>query len=289
MGVWPRGAWDPENRTEKIRTPGGLATHREQKESFIEPNTRRMKLKAKVAVVTGGNSGIGLAIAQALAREGAQVVIFGRNETSLYEATRSIGGQTLAVQGDVARLADLDRLYETTAAQHGRIDILVASAGNSELALMKDTDEAFFDKLSGTNFKGVYFTVQKAVPHLNTGASVILISSIANANGSPKFSVYAATKAAVRSLARSFSAELLPRGIRVNTLSPGPIATPIFGRMNLSGEEQRKFKEQVTAHHPMGRFGQPEEVARAAVFLASSDSSYIAGAELVVDGGMSQL
>src|SRR5690606_23899300 len=163
MGVWPRGAWDPENRTEKIRTPGGLATHREQKESFIEPNTRRMKLKAKVAVVTGGNSGIGLAIAQALAREGAQVVIFGRNETSLYEATRSIGGQTLAVQGDVARLADLDRLYETTAAQHGRIDILVASAGNSELALMKDTDEAFFDKLSGTNFKGVYFTVQKAV------------------------------------------------------------------------------------------------------------------------------
>lgn len=248
-----------------------------------------MKLNGKTAVVTGGNSGLGKAIAQAFADEGARVVIFGRNPETLAEAQAAIGPETLAVQGDIAVLADIDRLYETATTQVGKIDIVVACAGNSELALLEDSDEAFFDKLSDINFKGVYFTVQKAVPHLNDGASIILISSIANANGGAKFSVYAATKAAVRSLARSFSAELLPRGIRVNTLSPGPIATPIFGRMNLSEEEQEGFINYVTAHHPMGRFGEPEEVGRVAVFLASDDSSYMAGAELVVDGGMSQL
>ena len=248
-----------------------------------------MKLAGKVAVITGGNSGIGLAIAQEFTRQGANVVIFGRNAQTLDEAIGHIGNGTLAVQGDVTKLADLDRLYQETTAHFGKIDILVANAGIAKPAPLEFTDEALFDLTSDVNFKGAFFTVQKAVPYLNEGASVILTTSAGNVKGLPNFSVYVATKAAVRSLARSFSAELLPRGIRVNALSPGPIETPIFGRMGLPQEAVDGIAEQIGEMTPIKRFGQPEEMAKAALFLASSDSSYVVGSELVADGGMSQL
>ncbi len=248
-----------------------------------------MKLQGKVAVVTGGNSGIGLAIAREFTEQGADVVVFGRNAETLDEAVRSIGNGTLGVQGDVTRLDDLDRLYQETVARFGKIDILVANAGIARPAPLDLTDEALFDLTSDINFKGAFFTVQKAVPHLNDGASIILVTSAGNVKGLPNFSVYVATKAAVRSLARSFSAELLPRGIRVNALSPGPIETPIFGRMGLPEEAMDGIAAQMTEMIPLKRFGKPEEMAKAALFLASSDSSYVVGAELVADGGMSQL
>ena len=248
-----------------------------------------MKLQGKVAVVTGGNSGIGLAIAREFAEQGADVVVFGRNAQTLDEAVRSIGNGTLGVQGDVTRLDDLDRLYQETVARFGKIDILVANAGIARPAPLDLTDEALFDLTSDINFKGAFFTVQKAVPHLNDGASIILVTSAGNVKGLPNFSVYVATKAAVRSLARSFSAELLPRGIRVNALSPGPIETPIFGRMGLPEEAMEGIAAKMTEMLPIKRFGKPEEMAKAALFLASSDSSYVVGSELVADGGMSQL
>ncbi len=248
-----------------------------------------MKLQGKVAVVTGGNSGIGLAIAREFTEQGADVVVFGRNAQTLDEAVQSIGNGTLGVQGDVTRLDDLDRLYQETVARFGKIDILVANAGIARPAPLDLTDEALFDLTSDINFKGAFFTVQKAVPHLNDGASIILVTSAGNVKGLPNFSVYVATKAAVRSLARSFSAELLPRGIRVNALSPGPIETPIFGRMGLPEEAMDGIAAKMTEMLPIKRFGKPEEMAKAALFLASSDSSYVVGAELVADGGMSQL
>ena len=248
-----------------------------------------MKLAGKVAVITGGNSGIGLAIAQEFTQQGAEVVIFGRNAQTLDEAIQHIGNGTLAVQGDVTKLADLERLYQETTERFGKIDILVVNAGVAKPAPLELTDEALFDLTSDINFKGAFFTVQKAVPHLNEGASVILTTSAGNVKGLPNFSVYVATKAAVRSLARSFSAELLPRGIRVNALSPGPIETPIFGRMGLPQEAIDGFAEQIGEMTPIKRFGQPEEMAKAALFLASTDSSYVVGSELVADGGMSQL
>ena len=248
-----------------------------------------MKLAGKVAVITGGNSGIGLAIAQEFTHQGANVVIFGRNAQTLDEASEHIGNGTLAVQGDVTQLADLERLYQQTIARFGKIDILVANAGVAKPAPLDLTDEALFDLTSDVNFKGAFFTVQKAVPHLNEGASIILTTSAGNVKGLPNFSVYVATKAAVRSLARSFSAELLPRGIRVNALSPGPIETPIFGRMGLPQEAVDGIAEQISAMTPIKRFGQPNEMAKAALFLASPDSSYVVGSELVADGGMSQL
>ena len=248
-----------------------------------------MKLEGKVAVITGGNSGIGLAIAQEFTQQGADVVIFGRNAQTLDEATQHLGNSTLAVQGDVTRLADLDRLYRETTERFGKIDILVANAGIAKPAPLELIDEAMFDLTSDVNFKGAFFTVQKAVPYLNDGASVILTTSAGNVKGLPNFSVYVATKAAVRSLARSFSAELLPRGIRVNALSPGPIETPIFGRMGLPPEAMDGIAAQMTEMIPIKRFGKPEEMAKAALFLASSDSSYVVGSELVADGGLSQL
>ncbi len=248
-----------------------------------------MKLKGKVAVITGGNSGIGLAIAKDYAAQGASVVISGRNKKTLDEAAASIGNDTLAVQGDVSNLADLDSLFQKVAERHKTIDILVANAGIAAFTPIDQVSEKAFDEISDINFKGLFFTVQKAVPLLNKGASVILVSSIANQVGMNTFSVYSATKAAVRSLSRTLSAELLPKGIRVNTLSPGPIETPLFDRMGMTKEMQTDFGKQITSKVPMGRFGSSEEMAKAATFLASSDSSYVAGAEIVADGGMSQI
>ena len=243
-----------------------------------------MKLKGKVAVVTGGNSGIGLAAAQEFKAQGAEVVIFGRTQKALDDAVQTIGNGTLAVQGDVTQLADLDRLYQQTVERFGKIDILMANAGIAKPAPIEQVDEAAFDETSNTNFKGAFFTVQRALSHLNDGASIILVTGYNNQKGIPGYSVNSATKAALRSLARTFSAELLHRGIRVNALSPGNIETPIFGKLGLPVEPQ-KWAEQI----PIKRIGTAEEMAKAALFLASSDSSYVLGAELVVDGGKSQI
>ena len=247
------------------------------------------KLDGKVAVITGGNSGIGQAIAKEFTQEGAHVAIFGRNQTTLDQTKALIGNGTLAVQGDVTNLGDLDNLYKTTTAQKGKIDVLVVNAGIAKVSPLSDTTEAFFDQLTNVNFKGAFFTVQKALPYLNDGASIILISSVVNIKGFPGFSVYSATKAAVRSLSRSWASELSQRGIRVNTLSPGPIETPIFDKMGLPQEALDGFAEGMIQQVPLGRFGKPEEMAKAALFLASDDSSYVQGAELSADGGVAQV
>ncbi len=243
-----------------------------------------MKLKGKVAVITGGNSGIGLATAQEFKAQGAEVVIFGRTQKTLEDAVHTIGNGTLAVQGDVTQLADLDRLYQQTVERFGKVGVLVVNAGISKPVPVEQLDEAAFDETSNINFKGAFFTVQRAVTHLNDGASIILVTGYNNQKGIPGYSVNSATKAALRSLARTFSAELLHRGIRVNALSPGAIETPILGKLGLP-VEPLKWAEQI----PIKRIGTAEEMAKAALFLASSDSSYVLGVELVVDGGKSQI
>ena len=243
-----------------------------------------MKLNDKVAVITGGNSGIGLATAQEFKAQGARVVIFGRNQGTLDEAVQTIGNGTLAVQGDVTSLSDLDLLYQQTVEVFGKIDILVVNAGISKPRTVEHIDEANFDQITNINFKGAFFTVQRAVPFLNDGASILLVTGSVYEKGVPGYSVVSATKAALRSLARTFSAELLPRGIRVNALSPGSIETPIFEKLGLPVEPE-KWAE----HIPMKRIGRAEEMAKAALFLASDDSSYMAGAELVIDGGKAQI
>ncbi len=249
-----------------------------------------MKLKNKVAVVTGGNSGIGLATAQRFVAEGAQVFITGRRQSELDKAVTLIGGNVTGVQGDVSNLADLDRLFETVRQKAGRIDILFANAGGGEFARLGEITEEHFDKTFNINVKGLLFTVQKALPLLPDGASIILNASIAGIKGVENFSVYSATKAAVRSFARSWTSDLKQRQIRVNAISPGPIETPIFNeladKVNLQAEQ---LKAGFVAGVPLGRIGTPDEIAKAAVFLASDDSSFVAGIELFVDGGMAQV
>ncbi len=244
------------------------------------------KLSGKVAVVTGGNSGIGLSTAQLFAAEGAQVVVTGRRKAELDAAVAAIGHGAVGVQGDVAKLADLDRLYAEVKAKFGRIDVLFANAGVCELAPLDGVSEEHFDKVFDINVKGLLFTVQKALPLFSDGGSVILNSSVANTTGIPAFGVYSATKAAVRSFARTWTAELKDRKIRVNVISPGPIETPIFNKVGLSAEQLQQFDAQISAQVPLGRFGKPEEIAKAALFLASDDASYVAGADLYVDGGL---
>jgi NAD(P)-dependent dehydrogenase (short-subunit alcohol dehydrogenase family) len=248
-----------------------------------------MRLKDRTAVVTGGSSGIGLAIAQEFVAEGARVAIFGRDGSALDAAATALGPAALAVQGDVTRLADLERLFREANSRFGRIDIVVANAGIAPLTPIDGTDEATFDRVSDTNFKGTFFTVQKALPYLKSGASVILVSSALGQLGVPDHAVYGATKAAIRALGRSLCAALLPRGIRVNVLSPGPVATPIFDKMGLPWEVLDNRDAVLLADVPIKRFGQPREIARAAVFLASADSTFMAGSELVADGGHSQI
>src|SRR6201997_996498 len=224
------------------------------------------RLTGKVAVVTGGNSGIGLATAQRFREQGAQVAITGRDQKTLDAAVKSIGGDVLAVRADVSKLTDLDKFYKAVADKFGKIDIIFANAGIAKFAPFTDSTEALFDETFDINVKGVFFTIQKALPLLNDGASIIINSSVVNETGMANGSVYAATKAAVRSFARTLTGELVDRGIRVNVVSPGPIVTPIFGRTGLSKEQVDEFAKGVVARVPMKRFGQPEEVASTVLF-----------------------
>ena len=247
------------------------------------------KLSGKIAVITGGNSGIGLATAKLFAAEGAQVIITGRRQAELDTAVKDIGHKAVGVQGDVSKLADLDKLYSEVKQKFGRIDILFANAGIGELAPLSVITEEHFDKHFNINVKGLLFSVQKALPLMGEGASIILTSSIANMKGMAAFSVYSATKAAVRSFARTWTSDLKDKKIRVNSVSPGPIETPIFGKMGLSEQQIHEFGGSIAAQVPMGRFGQANEIAKAALFLASDDSSYMTGADIYVDGGMAQV
>jgi NAD(P)-dependent dehydrogenase (short-subunit alcohol dehydrogenase family) len=248
-----------------------------------------LKLQGKVALVTGGTAGIGLATAQHFAAEGAQVFIMGRRQAALDETVKSMGGKTIGVQGDVSKLADLDRLVDTIREKAGRLDVVFANAGGGEVSPFGSISEDHYAKTFDVNVKGVLFTVQKVLPLLAEGASVILIGSIAGSKGVPAFSVYNAAKAAIRSFARSWTVDLKDRKIRVNTLSPGPIDTPGLNAVATNEEEVRKFKTSLASTVPMGRLGTPDEIAKAAVFLASDDSSFITGIELFVDGGTAQI
>ena len=247
------------------------------------------RLEGKVAVVTGGNSGIGLATAKRFQEEGARVAIAGRSKKTLDEAVKTIGNGVVAVQADVAKLADVDKLYAEVSKKLGKIDVLFVNAGVAKFAPFAETSESLYDEQFDINAKGAYFTIQKAIPYLNDGASIILNTSVVDDLGSPNTSAYAATKAALRSFARTAAAELVGRGIRVNTVAPGPIVTPIFGRTGLPQEAIDDFAKGVLTKVPMKRFGQPEEVAGAVAFLASQDASYITGVEINVDGGMGQV
>jgi NAD(P)-dependent dehydrogenase (short-subunit alcohol dehydrogenase family) len=243
-----------------------------------------------VAVVTGGNSGIGLAAAKRLQEEGAHVAISGRNAKTLEDAVKTIGNGILAVQSDVAKTADLDKLFATVSKKFGKIDVLFVNAGIYKFAPFEATGESLYDELFDINTKGAYFTIQKALPFLNDGASIILNTSVAGETGVVNGTVYAATKAAMRSFTRSIAAELVSRGIRVNAVSPGPINTPEgFARTGLSEEAMEEFKKTIISQVPMKRIGQPDEIAGAVAFLASSDASYMTGAELPVDGGFGQV
>ena len=247
------------------------------------------RLEGKVAVVTGGNSGIGLATAKRFQEEGARVAISGRSKQTLDDAVKTIGNGVLAIQADVSDLAELDKLYAEVSKKLGKIDVLFVNAGIAKFAPISETSENTYDEQFDTNIKGAYFTLQKALPLLNDGASVIFNTSVASIKGNATTSAYSATKAALRSLARTAAAELVERRIRVNAVAPGPIVTPIFGRTGLPQEAVDAFAKQIVETVPMKRFGQPEEVAATVAFLASNDASYITGVEINVDGGVGQI
>jgi NAD(P)-dependent dehydrogenase (short-subunit alcohol dehydrogenase family) len=243
----------------------------------------------KVVVITGGNSGIGLAAAHYFKKEGATVVISGRDQRTLSDASRALGGDTLAVQADVTVMADLDRLFSSVKHRFGRIDVLFANAGVAKLSPFESTPESLFDEMVDTNFRGAYFTAQKAIPLLARGGAVIFNTTFFGHLGVAGTSAYAASKAAVRSLTRTVATELVPLGVRVNAVSPGPIATPIYGKLGLPTETVEQIGKTIQDQIPLKRFGTPEEIATVVAFLASDDSSYMTGCELSVDGGRTQL
>ncbi len=247
------------------------------------------KLAGKIAVITGGTSGIGLATAQRFVAEGAYVFITGRRQAELDAAVTRIGNNVTGVQGDVANLADLDRLYATVKQQKGHLDIVFANAGGGEFAPLGAITEEHFDKTFNSNVKGLLFTVQKALPLLVDGGSIILNASTGASTGTPAFSVYSATKASVRSFARTWTLDLKARGIRVNAVSPGSTDTPGLNGLAQTEAEKQQVKAGLMASIPMGRLGTPDEIAKAVVFLASDDSSYVTGIELFVDGGAAQI
>jgi NAD(P)-dependent dehydrogenase (short-subunit alcohol dehydrogenase family) len=247
------------------------------------------KLEGKIALVTGGTTGIGLATAKRFVSEGAKVIITGRRKNVLDAAVKEIGPSATGVQADVGNLADLDKLYAQIKEQHGRIDVLFANAGAGEFATIDKVTEEHFDKTFNTNVKGVFFTVQKALPLIPDGSTVVLNASIVSIKGMPAFGVYSATKAAVRSFARTWTNELKERKIRVNVVSPGPIDTPGVDGLAQDPEQAKQLKAGLASQVPLGRMGHPDEIAKAVVFLASDDSSFVAGVELFVDGGMVQV
>ncbi|MET0226288.1 MAG: SDR family oxidoreductase [Dokdonella sp.] len=248
------------------------------------------KHSGKIALVTGGSSGLGLATAQRLVQEGATVVITGRRQAELDAAVTLIGRNVSAIRGDIARQDDLDRVFETIRAQHGRLDILFANAGGGEFAPLGQITEAQFDKYFGINVKGTLFTVQKALPLMPAGAAIVINGSMVSIKGAPAFGVYAATKAALRSFARTWASDLKGRNIRVNVVAPGTIVTPAYkSELGMTDEQIEGFKAHTAEVTPLGRTGTPDEVAKAVSFLASGDASYITGIELFVDGGQAQI
>jgi len=254
-----------------------------------QPEPIKKRLDGKIAVITGASSGIGLATAQRFVNDGAYVFITGRRQNELNSAVKEIGENVNGVQGDVSNLKDLDRLYETIKQHKGRIDILFANAGVTEFAPLGTITETHFDKIFSVNVKGVLFTVQKALPLFQNGGSIILNSSVGGSKGYEGFSVYGATKAAIRSFARSWTVDLKHRNIRVNAVSPGPINTPIFRSAGQNEEEVQQVKKYIASTIPLGRIGNPEEIANAVSFLASDDSSFVTGIEMFVDGGIAQV
>jgi NAD(P)-dependent dehydrogenase (short-subunit alcohol dehydrogenase family) len=274
---------------EKRKSHFSKITKNKNKKVKHMSNTHGQKLAGKIAVITGGNSGMGLATAKRFVEEGAHVVITGRREKELAEAAAFIGKNVTTVAGDVSNLEDLDRLYAVVKERHGHIDVLFANAGGGTVAPLATATEAHFDKTFDVNVKGVFFTVQKALPLFKDGGSIILTSSVSNVLGVPAFTAYAASKAAVRSFARGWTMELKDRKIRVNSMSPGPIETPALENAGLTAEQAEQAAAQFASQVPLGRRGKPEEIAAVVVFLASDESSYITGVDLAVDGGMAQV
>jgi len=247
------------------------------------------RFKDKVAVVTGGNSGIGLATARAYVREGAKVAITGRSDATLKAAQKELGPDVLAIKADFSKVAEIASAMDRIKERFGRIDALFVNAGIGKFVPFEEVTEEFFDETMATNLKGAFFTVQKAVPLFSKGAAVVLNASINAHLGMPGSTVYGASKAAVVNLAKTLSADLLSRGVRVNVVSPGPISTPILDRMGLPEEATRQIRDNITQQVPLKRFGHPDEIAAAVLYLSSSESTYVLGTELVVDGGMIEL
>lgn len=247
------------------------------------------RFKDRVAVVTGGNSGIGLATAKAFVREGAKVAITGRSDDTLKAAQKELGPDALVIKADMSKVAEIASAMDQIKKKFGRIDALFVNAGIGKFVPFEEVTEEFFDQTMATNLRGVFFTVQKAAPLFSKGAAVVLNASVNAHLGMPASSVYGASKAAVVNLAKTLSADLLARQVRVNVVSPGPIATPILDRMGLPEKETREIKDRIAEQVPLKRFGQPEDIAAAVLYLTSPESVYVLGAELVVDGGMIQL
>lgn len=247
-----------------------------------------MKLQNKIAVITGGNSGIGLATAKEFRAQGARVIIIGRNAEAVANAAREIGGETLGITANVSSVADIDRAFQTIGKKVGRIDVLFVNAGIAKFAPLAESTEELFDEITDANVKGAYFTVQRALPLLAEGASVIFNSSSVVHFGMPGASIYAAGKAALNSLAKTLAIELADKKIRVNVVSPGPIATPIYGKLGMPKESVDQMASGILAQVPLGRFGESVEIASAVTYLASNESSFVSGTELLVDGAMAQ-
>lgn len=247
------------------------------------------KLKGKVAVITGGSTGIGLASAKLFAQEGAKVFVTGRRQAELDAAVKLIGSLATGIRGDISDLADIDALYEVVGERDRKIDVLFANAGGGSFRPLAEVDEAHYAATFDTNVKGTLFTVQKALPFLQDGASIILTGSTAGSTGTPSFSVYSASKAAIRNFARTWILELASRKIRVNVLAPGSTSTPGWHGLTPTSEANDQMQEMVRGTTPLGQLAEPEEIARVALFLASSDSSYVNGIELFADGGSAQV
>jgi NAD(P)-dependent dehydrogenase (short-subunit alcohol dehydrogenase family) len=255
----------------------------------FETRRRPMRLSNRIALVTGGTSGIGLEAAKLFHEEGATVIVVGQNPARLESAAHQLGNGVTPLRSDVSKPADVENLINQIREKFGRIDILFANAGMGLAAPLEAVTEDQIDTQFGVNFKGVFFTVQKAAPFLSKGGSIVVTTSFLNEVGTPGLSILSASKAAVRSLVRSLAAELAPRGIRVNAVSPGPISTPFHGKLGLSAKQLDETASSIEGQVPLHRFGEAVEIAKAALFLASDDAAFMTGSELVVDGGVSQL